>query len=175
MCWIKCIYLQEITFKTTTKDLGLYYSLNKLNYVYTIRPGEVSGPITQTHKLDLFHPPVIWQLVNRGSYYTTLNDIFHLLVGFCFRLQSDSFRRLLLGQHYHQRSTPLGCPTSRSAQQHSLGTCSHETGPHLEGWAEERFGPCRCYLLIEATTPVLTLSLSHTKQAWQMTYIQSHT
>lgn len=132
--------MQEITFKTTTKNLGLYYSFK--DYVYTIRPWEISGPITQTHKLDLFHPPVIWQLVNRGSYYTTtLNDIFHLLVGFCFRLQSDSFCRLLLGQQYHQRSTPLGCPTSRSAQQHSLGTCSHETDHIWRGGRRRDLAP----------------------------------
>lgn len=47
-------------------------------------------------------------------------------------------------------------------------------GPHLEGWAEERFGPCRCYLLIEATTPVLTLSLTHKAGVTDDMHTKSH-
>lgn len=90
------------------------YSLTKLNYVYTIWPGEVSGPIIQTHKLDLPHTISSisnLQLVNQPRVILHWTS---LLVGFCFRLQSGSLRRLLLRPQYHRRRTLLGHPTSRS-------------------------------------------------------------
>lgn len=126
------------------KNLGLHYSLKKFNYVYTVQPGEVSGPILQTHKLGLLHtisstgnlatcePRVI--LHNTEQYFPPSGRV-------CFRLQSDSFRRLLLGQQYHQRRTPSGCTTSRSAQQHRLGTCSHGTGHIWRGGRRRDLAP----------------------------------
>lgn len=47
-------------------------------------------------------------------------------------------------------------------------------GPHLEEWAEEKFGPCRCYLLTDTTTPVLKLPNTHKAGVTDDIHTKSH-